>query len=112
MNPEVDEHGAAKRTPPSRKQHILQRRLKSQISESRMLEVLERQLQGDRASELRRKLGSNQEDDATCDGNDNRNDDEEELVCVSTMVAVAPSAVAADAYDQRVRTLSSLFERQ
>ncbi|TYZ59766.1 hypothetical protein PybrP1_007649 [[Pythium] brassicae (nom. inval.)] len=93
MNPEVDEHpsvtaGAGKRArTPVKKHHILQRRLKDQISESRMLEVLDRQLQGDRANEPHR---TNQ-------------DDEEELVCVSTMVAVEPSAATAPAeFEHRV----------
>lgn len=98
MDPEVEEQtgcaagaGASKpseRTPPTKKHHILQRRLKDQISESRMLEVLDRQLQGDRANEFHR---TNQ-------------DDEEELVCVSTMVAVEPSAAAgSNEFEHRVR---------
>lgn len=88
MNPEVEEHtssGSGKRDKmTAKKHHFLQRRLKDQISESRMLEVLDRQLQVDRPNE---KLDSNQE--------------EEELVCVSTMVAVEPSAASANS-EQRV----------
>lgn len=87
MNPEVEEQtvSSEKRDKTTAKKHnFLQRRLKDQISESRMLEVLDRQLQVDRPSE---KLDSNQE--------------EEELVCVSTMVAVEPSAASASP-EQRV----------
>lgn len=91
MNPEVEEQAGGppekREKTPAKKQHILQRRLKDQISESRMLELLDRQLQGDRANGLRR---TNQEE-------------EEELVCVSTMIAVEPSAAAVP--EQRVSSV-------
>ncbi|KAF1332209.1 hypothetical protein FI667_g3873, partial [Globisporangium splendens] len=101
MNPEMDEHGAdavattrqSLKISSKRPQPILQRRLKGQISESRMLEVLDRQLRtsfNDDDPRHPRAVDSNQ-DEA-----------KEELVCVSTMVAVEPTA-ATNEFDKPSR---------
>lgn len=74
MNPESD---AALATKIPRRKKVFQRRLHDQLSESRMLEVLDRKLQHPTSL-------SNQEEDM----NNTQSEDEEELVCVSKMVKV------------------------
>ncbi|TMW68758.1 hypothetical protein Poli38472_006226 [Pythium oligandrum] len=99
MNPEVEDAvltstptKAASLSPMTRpnalrKSQVFQRRLKAKITESRMLELLDRQLEQDRTGQS--VLDSNQ-------------DGEDELVCDSTMVRLEGPATP-DAFDQRVR---------
>ncbi|KAF1795255.1 hypothetical protein JG687_00003511 [Phytophthora cactorum] len=86
MNPESDECGVASGTKDSRRKKVFQRRLLDQLSESRMLEVLDRKLQ--RAGHST-GLGNQEQEE------EDRNDQgEEELVCVSKMVKVADAEPA------------------
>ncbi|ETI43831.1 hypothetical protein F443_11415 [Phytophthora nicotianae P1569] len=86
MNPESDECDAAFAAKNPRRKKVFQRRLHGQLSESRMLEVLDRQLQSSGHS-----TGSNNQEE---DNNGQQSDEEEELVCVSRMVKVAEPALS------------------
>ncbi|KAG7381417.1 hypothetical protein PHYPSEUDO_006035 [Phytophthora pseudosyringae] len=86
MNPKSDECGAAsisKKDPKRRK--VFLRRLHDQLSESRMLEVLDRTLQ--HSTDLSNQ--EQEEQDARDQQDEEKAQEEEELVCVSTMVKVA-----------------------
>ncbi|KAJ8525092.1 hypothetical protein ON010_g16022 [Phytophthora cinnamomi] len=90
-----DDFGPACTKDPKRKKVFL-RRLHNQLSESRMLEALDRSLQyaRPRTAEIGRQsteLGNQeQEEQDTADGQD----EEEELVCVSTMVKMVDEGPA------------------
>jgi hypothetical protein len=60
-----------------RKSHLIQRRLKEKISESRALELLERRIKSDRVIATASAVG---------DSNQNEQDQGDELVCDSMMV--------------------------
>ncbi|KAL3673251.1 hypothetical protein V7S43_000972 [Phytophthora oleae] len=78
MNPESDECGATSITKDPKRKRVFQRRLHDQLSESRMLQVLDRTLHSTSLS--------NQEQEQADTKDQQGNEEEEELVCVSKMV--------------------------
>jgi hypothetical protein len=104
MNPEVFEEGerplvakAAKRAGTR-----LHRRLQESISESRMLQVLDRSLEIGRSTSSFKTPSTNRSSLDLSNQNQEEEEEEEELVCVSTMVAVE-AEVAQEEPQQRVR---------
>eukprot|EP00644_Phytophthora_capsici_P000163 jgi/Phyca11/99996/e_gw1.4.1212.1 len=84
MNPESDECGATSITKDPKRKRVFQRRLHDQLSESRMLQVLDQALHS--------RALSNQEQDQADSKNQQENEEEEELVCVSKMVEMGETS--------------------
>ncbi|OWY90735.1 hypothetical protein PHMEG_00041001 [Phytophthora megakarya] len=84
MNPE-DEHEASISKEPRRKR-VFQRRLLAQLSESRMLEVLDRTLHNNGNQRHHTGLSNQEQDEQDSREEDQEREEEEELVCVSKMV--------------------------
>ncbi|RLN89440.1 hypothetical protein BBJ28_00013826 [Nothophytophthora sp. Chile5] len=99
MDPETKDCGADSVTKEPRRKRVFQRKLRDQISESRMLEVLDRTLQNERPRSGTTS-SSNQEQEQ--DGGYGQEDGEEELVCVSKMVkVVAPAHSTPESFEHR-----------
>jgi len=84
MNPASDESNAAPVMKDPRRKRVFQRRLHKQLSESRMLEVLDRSLRSGAGNGL-----GNQEQEERDSRVGQDEEEEQELVCVSKMVRMA-----------------------
>lgn len=89
MNPETDEGGPIPLAKDPKRKRVFLRRLQNQLSESRMLEVLDRTLQISAENGRHSTLVSNQEQDEQDGDEQKKEEKEEELVCVSKMVKMA-----------------------
>lgn len=103
MNPEVFEDGERLVVARAKRAGTrLHRRLQESISESRMLQVLDRSLEIDRSAPSLKTPSTTRSLLGLSNQNQDEEEEEEELVCVSTMVAVESEAVQEEP-QQRVR---------